>query len=122
MRHGFKGRHGGGQFWGREHECRAEGQHGRGAWLSRARTGRSPHAPRRPYVLSRGILRLLILKLIEEKPRHGYDLIKAIEERLGGMYAPSPGVVYPTLTLLEDMGQDYAGSRRGLEETLRLNR
>jgi DNA-binding PadR family transcriptional regulator len=49
-------------------------------------------------------LRLVLLKLIEESPRHGYDLIKEIEERTGGAYAPSPGVVYPTLTMLEDMG------------------
>ena len=49
-------------------------------------------------------LRLILLKLIEEQPRHGYDLIREIEERTGGAYAPSPGVVYPTLTMLEDMG------------------
>ncbi|MCW3837581.1 PadR family transcriptional regulator [Sphingomonas canadensis] len=49
-------------------------------------------------------LRLLLLKLIEEAPRHGYDLIREIEERSGGAYAPSPGVVYPTLTLLGEMG------------------
>ncbi|NWM55099.1 PadR family transcriptional regulator, partial [Escherichia coli] len=41
-------------------------------------------------------LRLILLKLIEEQPRHGYDLIREIEERSGGAYAPSPGVVYPT--------------------------
>ncbi len=49
-------------------------------------------------------LRLVLLKLIEEAPRHGYDLIREIEERTGGAYAPSPGVVYPTLTMLADMG------------------
>jgi DNA-binding PadR family transcriptional regulator len=41
---------------------------------------------------------------IAEQPRHGYELIKAIEERFGGQYSPSPGVVYPTLTLLEELG------------------
>ena len=51
-----------------------------------------------------GELRLVLLKLIADEPRHGYQLIKAIEELTGGDYAPSPGVVYPTLTLLEDMG------------------
>jgi DNA-binding PadR family transcriptional regulator len=51
-----------------------------------------------------GELRLVLLKLIEEAPRHGYDLIREIEERSGGAYAPSPGVIYPTLTLLSDMG------------------
>jgi DNA-binding PadR family transcriptional regulator len=51
-----------------------------------------------------GELRLLLLKLIADKPRHGYDLIRAIEELTGGAYAPSPGIVYPTLTLLSEMG------------------
>jgi DNA-binding PadR family transcriptional regulator len=51
-----------------------------------------------------GELRLALLKLIADKPRHGYDLIRAIEERTGGAYAPSPGIVYPTLTMLSEMG------------------
>jgi DNA-binding PadR family transcriptional regulator len=51
-----------------------------------------------------GQLRLVILQLIAEKPSYGYEIIKAIEERLSGGYAPSPGVVYPTLTLLEEEG------------------
>jgi DNA-binding PadR family transcriptional regulator len=51
-----------------------------------------------------GDLRLVILHLIAEKPRHGYEIIKAIEERVGGAYSPSPGVIYPTLTLLEEIG------------------
>ena len=51
-----------------------------------------------------GDLRFLILALIAEKPRHGYELIKAIEEKLGGLYSPSPGVIYPMLTLLEETG------------------
>jgi len=55
-------------------------------------------------VFEQGDLRLVLLKLIAETPRHGYELIKAVEEAVGGAYAPSPGVVYPTLTLLEDMG------------------
>lgn len=49
-------------------------------------------------------LRLILLKLIADQPRHGYDLIREIEELTGGAYAPSPGVVYPTITLLDDMG------------------
>lgn len=55
-------------------------------------------------VFGRGGLRLVLLQLVADAPRHGYELIKAIEERLGGRYSPSPGVVYPTLTLLEEMG------------------
>jgi DNA-binding PadR family transcriptional regulator len=51
-----------------------------------------------------GELRLVLLKLIADEPRHGYDCIRAIEDMTGGEYAPSPGVIYPTLTLLEDMG------------------
>jgi DNA-binding PadR family transcriptional regulator len=51
-----------------------------------------------------GELRLVLLKLIAEETRHGYELIKAVEEMTGGRYAPSPGVVYPTLSLLLDEG------------------
>jgi DNA-binding PadR family transcriptional regulator len=61
-------------------------------------------------------LRLVLLSLIAEQPRHGYDLIREIEDRTGGVYAPSPGVVYPTLTMLQDMGliaeSDTAGTRK----------
>ena len=63
-----------------------------------------------------GELRLVLLKLIADKPRHGYDLIRAIEERTGGAYAPSPGIVYPTLTMLSEMGlideQSAEGARK----------
>jgi DNA-binding PadR family transcriptional regulator len=45
-----------------------------------------------------------VLALLNEQPRHGYDIIRAIEERTGGAYAPSPGVIYPTLQLLQDIG------------------
>ncbi len=51
----------------------------------------------------RGELKLLTLHLIAEEPRHGYDLIRQIEELTGGHYAPSPGIVYPTLTLMAEM-------------------
>ena len=60
-----------------------------------------------------GDLRLVILRLIADRPRHGYELIKAIEERLAGAYSPSPGVVYPTLTLLEELGQIAVVSTEG---------
>lgn len=60
--------------------------------------------PGRKRMFEGGELRLVLLKLIADEPRHGYDLIRAIEEMTGGEYAPSPGVVYPTLTLLQDMG------------------
>ena len=58
----------------------------------------------RKRMFESGELRLVLLKLIADEPRHGYELIKAVEEMTEGEYAPSPGVVYPTLTMLEDMG------------------
>ena len=68
-----------------------------------------------------GELRLVLLTLIAEQPRHGYDLIRAIEELTGGEYAPSPGVVYPTLTLLQDMSlieeADSEGARKPFQIT-----
>ena len=68
-----------------------------------------------------GELRLVLLKLIADEPRHGYDLIRAIETLTGGDYAPSPGVVYPTLTMLADMGliEEVAaeGSRKAFTAT-----
>ena len=70
---------------------------GRGGWG--CRRGRE-----RKRMFEGGELRLVLLKLIADQPRHGYELIKAIEDMTGGEYAPSPGIVYPTLTMLEDMG------------------
>ena len=64
-----------------------------------------------------GDLRILILAMIAERPRHGYELIKVIEERFGGSYTPSPGVIYPTLSWLVDAG--YAASEA--EEAGRKN-
>jgi hypothetical protein len=66
-------------------------------------------------VLDAAELRLVLLKLIWNEPRHGYELIKAIEALSGGAYAPSPGMVYPTLTLLADQGlvdETADGSRK----------
>ncbi len=69
------------------------------------RGGRGGGGPRgRRRMFEGGELRLVLLKLIADEPRHGYELIKAIEEMTEGHYAPSPGIVYPTLTMLEDMG------------------
>jgi len=79
----FGGRFGGGRHDGHDHR-------GRGGRIGR--------------FFDHGDLRYVLLGLIAERPRHGYELIKAIEEKFGGMYSPSPGVVYPTLTMLEDMG------------------
>ena len=60
-----------------------------------------------------GDLRFLLLKLISEKPSHGYELIKDIEDRVAGAYTPSPGVIYPTLTLLEELGWIRAAQSDG---------
>ncbi len=68
-----------------------------------------PHRPRpRGSYFGRGGIKFAILDLLQERPRHGYDIIREIEERSGGEYTPSPGVVYPTLQALED--QDYVRS------------
>jgi DNA-binding PadR family transcriptional regulator len=61
-------------------------------------------------MLAQGDLKLLALALIAEQPRHGYELIKLIEEKTSGCYSPSPGVVYPTLTFLEEAGYVTAKS------------
>src|SRR5580704_4887904 len=80
-----------GEHWGDRHE----GRH-----------GRHRHGGERDLrrFFAHGDLRLVVLRLIDEKPRHGYEIIKEIEDRVGGAYSPSPGVIYPTLTLLEELG------------------
>jgi DNA-binding PadR family transcriptional regulator len=81
--------------------------------------GRGRRGRRR--VFESGELRLVLLRLIADEPRHGYDLIRAIEEMTHGTYAPSPGIVYPTLTMLQDMGLidevKGEGSRKAFEVT-----
>ena len=86
-RHGRRHRHG---FGGSRHGHR--GDFGGGDMM---RAGR---------MLAQGDLRLLALALIAEQPRHGYEIIKVLEDKTAGWYAPSPGVVYPTLTYLEEAG------------------
>lgn len=80
-----------------EHEHSHEHRHGR-----RGHSGGGRHALGRFF--AHGDLRLVILNLIADKPRHGYELIKEIEDSVAGAYSPSPGVIYPTLTLLEELG------------------
>jgi DNA-binding PadR family transcriptional regulator len=110
-RHGaeFREGHGGRRFARELHhgpEHHRERHFGRGGRLAR--------------LMAHGDLKMLILHLINEKPRHGYEIIKAIEDLAGGGYAPSPGVVYPTLTLLEELGQVEStaeGSRKSFAMT-----
>lgn len=82
--------------------------------------GRGPRGGRR-RMFGSGELRMVLLKLIADEPRHGYDLIRAVEALTKGEYAPSPGVVYPTLTMLADMGliEEVAaeGSRKAFAAT-----
>jgi DNA-binding PadR family transcriptional regulator len=79
--------------------------------------GRGPGQPERP--LEQGDLRWLTLDLIAAQPRHGYEIIKAIADALSGHYTPSPGVIYPTLTLLEETGL-IAGETQGSKKLYRL--
>ena len=64
-------------------------------------------------MFEQGDLKYVILQLLDEKPRHGYEVIKELEERFGGAYSPSPGTVYPTLTMLEDLGYARARTEEG---------
>jgi DNA-binding PadR family transcriptional regulator len=75
---------------------------GFGGWGPPGGTGR--WRGRAARLFEQGDLKYVILRLLEEKPRHGYEIIKELESRFGGSYAPSPGTVYPTLTMLEDLG------------------
>jgi DNA-binding PadR family transcriptional regulator len=67
-----------------------------------------------------GDLRLVLLALIDEKPRHGYELIKDLEAKFGGAYAPSPGSVYPTLTLLEELGHVRSTASEGTKRLVEI--
>ena len=67
----------------------------------------------RRQMFERGDLKYVILEQLKDKPAHGYELIKALEARFGGFYAPSPGAVYPTLQMLEDMGYVSATRQDG---------
>jgi DNA-binding PadR family transcriptional regulator len=94
----------------RHHEERHRGRHhGWGEFLGRFEGGFGG----RERLFDNGQLRLVILHLVAEKPSYGYEIIKAIEERLAGAYSPSPGVVYPTLTMLEEEGYATVASTEG---------
>jgi len=109
------------RIWGLPlpHHCagRRHGRHGFGRFAGgfaddREGDGRGFRSGRK---LSSDDLQLVILALIDEKPRYGYDIIKALDERSSGFYVPSPGVVYPSLTYLEEVGYaavEADGSRK----------
>lgn len=69
--------------------------------------------PGRGRMFGHGDLKFVVLSLLAEKPRHGYEIIRELEARFGGAYSPSPGTVYPTLSLLEDMGYARATAEEG---------
>jgi DNA-binding PadR family transcriptional regulator len=106
----------------RGHGCRNRHRHGfeenrygrfagRGGFLGRFADGwMGGPGMRAARVLASGDLRLIILALLNERPRHGYEIIKALEEHSSGMYTPSPGMVYPALTYLEEMGHAEAAA------------
>src|SRR5215469_9546889 len=98
------------------HAAREFGFHGRGRHGGLAgRMGR-----RAQRVFEQGDLRYVILRLISEQPRHGYEIIKEIEEKVGGAYSPSPGVIYPTLTLLEELGYVTVETAEGGKKLYRI--
>ena len=105
----FRTRFGGGQgFHGRHaaHDGFGRHRHGEGGRGERGGPGRESR------LFEHGDLRLVIIALLAEQPRYGYDIIKALEDRVGGGYSPSPGVVYPTLTLLEEIGHAVVSEER----------
>jgi DNA-binding PadR family transcriptional regulator len=86
---------------------KAKGFFGEGPW------GGFGHGPRRGRMFEKGDLKYVILDLLKDKPSHGYEVIRALEERFRGFYSPSPGSVYPTLQMLEDMGYVTATQQDG---------
>ena len=96
------------RFWALEHRCggRHVRRHGLGGLFGAMAGSRGFgwHGFRAGRKLGGDDLQLVILALLAEKPSHGYEIIKALEERSGGFYAPSPGMVYPALTYLEELG------------------
>jgi len=107
--HWAAGRHGHGHRgfgWGR-------GRHGGPGGFGdddRFRVGR---------MFAQGDLKLVVLTLVAEQPRHGYEIIKVIEEKTSGIYSPSPGIVYPTLTFLEESGY-LSGESEGAKKLYKI--
>ena len=71
------------------------------------------HKSRRERRFEKGDIKYVILDLLRDRPSYGYEIIRALEERFGGLYTPSAGTVYPTLQMLEDMGYVTADQRDG---------
>jgi DNA-binding PadR family transcriptional regulator len=97
-----------GRFWGFDHRCggRHARRHGFGGLFGGIAGSRGIgwHGFRAGRKLGGDDLQLVILALLADKPSHGYEIIKALDERSAGFYVPSPGMVYPALTYLEELG------------------
>ncbi len=91
--------------WDGEEGPKSRGARGPGGRGSGGMGGPGGRRKRRGRMFGSGELRLALLALIAEEERHGYELIKAVEDMTGGDYAPSPGAVYPTLQMLADEGK-----------------
>ena len=101
-----------GHFFGRHHGGRGHSPFGHGFMAGGGLGGRGFGMGRK---LTSGDLQLLILALLADKPQHGYEIIKLLDERTKGFYVPSPGMVYPALTYLEEIGHatvEAAGTRK----------
>ncbi|HLM68105.1 MAG TPA: PadR family transcriptional regulator [Longimicrobium sp.] len=103
-------------------ECGPRGRRGGGGGPWEWFGGGGPGGPGGPWqgggpgrgrMFGHGDLKFVVLSLLEEKPRHGYEIIRELEARFGGAYSPSPGTVYPTLSLLEDLGYARATAEDG---------
>jgi DNA-binding PadR family transcriptional regulator len=97
--------------------------HGGGLFDERGPDERGPRGREgggRGRMFEQGALRVVILHLLQEKPRHGYEIIKEVEVLVGGGYSPSPGVIYPTLTLLEEMGYATVEAEEGGKKLYRI--
>src|SRR5271170_4209163 len=93
-----------GEQWGAGRHRRGRFGHGIGRHGFGGRGSIDPDDMRAGRMLAQGDLRLIALALIAEEPRHGYEIIKLVEEKTADWYSPSPGIVYPTLTYLEEAG------------------
>src|SRR5581483_6894198 len=107
--HGHCGRHGEGrgEYWSAGRHHRRHGRFGGFGFGGRHGGGRGEMNPddlRAGRMLAQGDLRLIALSFIAEAPRHGYEIIKLLEEKTSDWYSPSPGIVCPTLTYLEEAG------------------
>jgi DNA-binding PadR family transcriptional regulator len=118
LRHGSRG------------EGRGHGKHGRHRGRGGSTEEHGHSTGRGPFgrgggggsgrIFGPGGLRLVLLALIEETPRHGYQLIKELEQKFGGAYAPSPGSVYPMLTMLEELGHVRSTASEGTKRLFEI--